>query len=568
MPERIRLHISPLNPELLTALVPPSVLPTATGLSYHTLQTFPDRNYGYVELPAMEAEKIKKKLNGSILKGHKVRVEEARPEKKMKRSREVDVVDNTGDEHTAKKVRKTKTKQKLGDRVLPGYELPESRKVRRGWTDSKAVKTTKPKKEKREKKPKAKASSLTGKPECLFRTNVPPNATKTLEGALRSSSTPKLRKKGKPSREVMVHEFSNTTKHANFLRESLNTRGEKAVSEHVDGKGWVDKNGDIIEAEALTHRPRLKPKEDTVTIDNDETSSSDDSEDSSQGNSSSKDQFPKLVISSSHHEANDGTSSSGTSSTSDSESEDGEEVPKALGEPIASAEASDESSTNSSENDGATEEKFENPITETRSTSRSASSTSFDKEADDTPKANRTAIAETETKEVHPLEALFKRPKGTASSTPRKPTLEVRTSFSFFDPDAANESSSHLTIPQTPFTQRDIQERRLRSAAPTPDTAAPGKTFANVWAGDPDIEEADEDEDEEETAEPDLSSTPLAEKGNAPEEDEKGKPHESDFAKWFWENRGETNRAWKKRRREAAKEKRQRENRKRGRSAI
>jgi hypothetical protein len=38
----------------------------------------------------------------------------------------------------------------------------------------------------------------------------------------------------------------------------------------------------------------------------------------------------------------------------------------------------------------------------------------------------------------------------------------------------------------------------------------------------------------------------------------------SDFQKWFYEHRGDTSRAWKKRRREAAKDKRQRENRKKG----
>lgn len=47
-------------------------------------------------------------------------------------------------------------------------------------------------------------------------------------------------------------------------------------------------------------------------------------------------------------------------------------------------------------------------------------------------------------------------------------------------------------------------------------------------------------------------------------EDGKGKAEESEFQKWFWENRGETNRAWKKRRKVVSKEKRQRENRKRG----
>jgi hypothetical protein len=41
------------------------------------------------------------------------------------------------------------------------------------------------------------------------------------------------------------------------------------------------------------------------------------------------------------------------------------------------------------------------------------------------------------------------------------------------------------------------------------------------------------------------------------------KEAESDFQKWFYEHRGETNRAWKKRRKVAAKETRQRENRKR-----
>lgn len=574
MPERIRLHISPLNPELLKALVPPSVLLRASDVSYHTLQTFPDRNYGYIELPAMEAEKMKKKFNGSILKGHKVRVEKARAEKKRKRSREGDVIDDSGEEHTAKRARKmktktkTKTKQKLRDGVLPGYELPESRKVKRGWTDSKTDKTINAKKEK---KLKAKALSLTGKPECLFRTSVPPNAAKTSEVTSKSSSTAKLNKRGKFSQGVVVHEFSNTMKHANFLRESRISHGEKAVSEYVNGKGWVNKNGDVVEAEPLAHRPRSNPKEDTLTIHNDETSSSSDDSDRPQRDSSPEDQFPKLVISFPHHEVDDETSSSVTSSISDDESGDGGEISKALDEQGASTEASDKSSVDSSESDEATEEKFENPITDIRSTSRPVSSMSFDEKANVTPKANDTTTeAEPETKEVHPLEALFKRPKATASSTPRKPTLEVRTSFSFFDPDAADGGSSRLIIPQTPFTQRDIQERGLRSAAPTPDTAAPGKTFANVWAETSDVEEGDEDEDEEEEsiAEPDINPTPLAGKGDPPKADGKDKTHESDFTKWFWEHRGETNRAWKKRRREAAKEKRQRENRKRGPSAI
>jgi len=45
-------------------------------------------------------------------------------------------------------------------------------------------------------------------------------------------------------------------------------------------------------------------------------------------------------------------------------------------------------------------------------------------------------------------------------------------------------------------------------------------------------------------------------------------PAESDFAKWFWEHRGETNRAWKRRKREAVKEKRKGDNKRRGRTVA
>ncbi|KAL9036953.1 MAG: hypothetical protein Q9214_005909, partial [Letrouitia sp. 1 TL-2023] len=157
-------------------------------------------------------------------------------------------------------------------------------------------------------------------------------------------------------------------------------------------------------------------------------------------------------------------------------------------------------------------------------------------------------------KELHPLEALFKRPTNAASQTPKKPSLEVRTSFNFFEPDADESSNTKLVIPQTPFTQQDYQRRRMRSAAPTPDTAAPGRaTFGHVWSQGSDVPE-----EEDEYGEP-GTDTPLESK-NIKKEEEK---QESEFQKWFWEHRGENNRAWKRRRREAAKEKRQRDNKKR-----
>lgn len=104
----------------------------------------------------------------------------------------------------------------------------------------------------------------------------------------------------------------------------------------------------------------------------------------------------------------------------------------------------------------------------------------------------------------------------------------------------------------------------MRSAAPTPDTAHANKRF--IW---PSEQEEDGDEEEEEEMGPDAASTSKGkEKGKGLEkvgegEVEEGVTAETDFQKWFYEHRGDANRAWKKRRKVVGKEKRQRENRKR-----
>ena len=126
-----------------------------------------------------------------------------------------------------------------------------------------------------------------------------------------------------------------------------------------------------------------------------------------------------------------------------------------------------------------------------------------------------------------------------------------------------------LLPPRTPATQSDIRNRRQRSAAPTPDTAMPGKSFwgnrrsESLEAGDlsdgglPTLGEEETigagREDDEEKVE-----------GNGPGKGEETKGEESAFAKEFWEKRGERNRAVKRRVREAKKEKRQMENKRRG----
>jgi hypothetical protein len=148
------------------------------------------------------------------------------------------------------------------------------------------------------------------------------------------------------------------------------------------------------------------------------------------------------------------------------------------------------------------------------------------------------------TTSVHPLEALYKRK---SDEQPKSGP-----SFSFFEGNDEEDIAveTHLQVPLTPFTQKDFEFRGIRSAAPTPDTAHPNKRF--VWPTDND------DEDEEEASSPTRES-----KGK-----EKEAEPESDFQKWFWENRGNVNRAWKKRRKVVGKEKRQRENRKRQDRAI
>ena len=83
-PDRVRLHITPFNADLLDRFVRPSIRPLVGNVSYRSVQTQPERGFGYVEMPKPEAEKLKQKFNGTTLKGTKVRIEEAKPEKKRK----------------------------------------------------------------------------------------------------------------------------------------------------------------------------------------------------------------------------------------------------------------------------------------------------------------------------------------------------------------------------------------------------------------------------------------------------------------------------------------------------
>ncbi|KAL4977827.1 hypothetical protein BDW66DRAFT_131880 [Aspergillus desertorum] len=529
-PATTRLHITPLNPELLPSVLPAPIRPLASDVSFHDIPTFPENNYGYVTLPTMEADKIKKKLNGSILKGRKFKVEPARPQKRQADEGNDKNITSTNKPSPAMNFKKRKAEENL----LNGYELPSDRKVKRGWTESSADKTERRKKEKRskdkeEKKAKAQLKSkYTEKPECLFRTKVPPNKS-TLAG---EKPTKQSKKKTKTSSESVVHEFAQTMTHPTFLRSD--DGGNALTATFEEGKGWVDEFGNLKEPASERvrkdqYRPgqigghREKPRKVNVKP--------------AAGTESTKKSSNHIteVEKAESTESDDWTSSSGSSSESDS----------------TDLESDDDAASSSS----LESETFELD-TPPKEQPRAATSVSSEAEEPEPsarsgalPEGNSTdATPQQDSTGVHPLEALFKKP-----ADQQKPDTEPPAQFSFFGQgDAESEEEEELSSTNiallTPFTKRDLQDRGLRSAAPTPDTSQVAKIIN--WNAPEHLDNAGGEDCS-------FADSPVPKSVTGPKE-------ESDFAKWFWENRGDNNRAWKKRRRDAAKEHRQRENRRRG----
>ncbi|KAF2024757.1 hypothetical protein EK21DRAFT_93814 [Setomelanomma holmii] len=542
----VRLHVTPLKPDLLKVYLAPSVLPLAKKVSYHTVETFPEKSYGYLELPESEAQKLKKKLNGTTLRGAKVRIEMAKTEKRKALAEADAAKDKEEAERPSKRVKKERRKKEQG--VLEGAELENDRKVKRGWTEppSKSKKDRKEKKGKDEEhKHEQKKSKYTKEPEMLFKAKLTPvAATEVARKEKRSDKKEKKEKKRSKAKEVVVHEFEKNTKTPSFLKETKVSTEKKPAVEYVNGQGWVDEDGNVVEPETgkaknrrvleLVDKPADPEKIDGFTP---------------KTSSKSVTKAPKKKVKvTPPPESEDEDDSSVVSSSSEDVSSDSE------------AESSDAESTPST------------PVPAVNGTNESA---------DIQPAAS----AE---KEVHPLEALFKRPKPTPGplsiSTPKKLT-PITTSFSFFDADAENMEVDQVgqpvdNGPVTPYTERDIEWRGLRSAAPTPDTAAIGRRFSFDWRKGSQEADGDEDEDmEDPEAEQQLSKNTKAnavksklagvaeengedvDAGEAMEAGAEEKP-ESEFRKWFWENRGDLNRAWKKRRRDALKAKRHTENKK------
>ncbi|KAI4234185.1 MAG: hypothetical protein L6R40_006844 [Gallowayella cf. fulva] len=530
MLETRRLYVSPLDSDLLPIVLSGPLHHLASNVSYHTLQAFPERRYGYLDLPIPEADCLQKKLHGSILKGVKMKVEKARPEKQRTGGSQEGRIEDTPLE------KKRRSKSKTEDGVLVGVELPGERKVKRGWTEPSAKEDKKTVKRKRSEKKDtiSKVSAHTDGPECLFKAKLPPNAAAHVALDPPGTTTSKKRRRGDSEHNVVVHEFDETIKQASFFREGKNPRDNKTASSYLEGKGWLDQDGNVIEEVKETRTTRPKTRE---TMSNHGASTT-------------------AQVTNTRGLAMRGAGRAAVGEHRQTARE-GMDLNEARGPESGKEDVSGGRRQLDEMTEGFVEERTSSEASESSRTDNEVNTDQV--RAISTSRLSPTPPMES-IKEVHPLEALFKRPQTAASQTPRKPSLEVKTGFSFFERDEDQASNTTVAIPQTPFTQQDFQERRLRSAAPTPDTAAPGKTsFGGVWSGMDSM--SDEEDMDEEAKADDGTSTPVATTASTTKEAQ-GEAEESKFTKWFYEHRGETNRAWKRRRREAAKEKRQKENKK------
>jgi hypothetical protein len=550
----VRLHITPLDTELVKAVIPASVLPVARNISYHTIETFPEKRYGFVDLPEADAEKLRRKLNGTTLKGCKMRVEKARPEARIQPTGEEDEIP----EKKKKSSKDGSKKRKREPDVLEGVALLD-RQIKRGWTETPTTTKRKNRKDKESKdkdkekeKRKRPKSKYTEGEECLLKTKLPPNTMKNL--APEELEHKKRSKKKGSSRQVVIHEFEKTTKFPSFLKTSVAT-DRKAATDYAEGKGWVDEEGNIVEEvkekekPKAPQRPKKAPKPKQVSEEPEDDSTSD-----------------------------SGTSSEGTSSEDESE-EESEEASK-VSLPAASKvenKEKDDGGDASSESDASDEEEEQSPNSAEQTTPKSSSKASGSKSTPGSTKPLAIKIPPPETPlntKVHPLEALYKRPQPNDEKPTSAPKEEP---FSFFEAGGEEEEEEEEVVvsseatpanppPMTPFTRQDYEWRNIRSAAPTPDTAHPSRM--RFWGASPEkdvdmeddvayeqLQEEEEEEGEEEDGEGD---DPAQGKQSA----------KTDFQKWFWENRRDLNQSWMTRRKTAAKEKRHRENKARASKAV
>ncbi|KAA8909098.1 hypothetical protein FN846DRAFT_943414 [Sphaerosporella brunnea] len=610
--ETTRLHITPL-----TAATASSILPAGTDLatvSYHELPTFPEHSYGFVDLPAAAAEKLKKKLHGAMFRGVKVRVEEARPETWVKERDE--------EPKEERRERRREKKRKREDGVLEGMQLDEERRIARGWVDKekKERKEAKDKDGKKSKKEKKKAD----RSECLFKAAIPPNKLdlvkekpKKEKKSKEEKALEKAKKKDKKTRKV-IREFEKLEKFPAFLKSSQldpTRTPSDLVGGFVEGVGWVDGKGAVVEeppkkkhkkdrkkdkvvqeapkgstpVSEVAEQPKVvdfddekepepAPAHDDMDIDDAASVSSEevffdvpdtaaedtlvvdasaDEESDEESQAEAKTAETKQA-SSTPIEENDASSESGSGSEAESSSEDEEDEEEKEEEKAI-----------------ATKAKVSSPIPSQKDEDCSDSSSSDEEEPiKSSPSKEKPSLAPLNTK-VHPLEALY---KPSAAETMAEAASGGTFKFGFGSGDSEDEDEDDgPALVRTPYREPG----GYRSSAPTPDTAIGTKRFFSPTASE---------EGESFAAAPVvapflgavdapllfnheesrfLKGMSLWQKIPRPkallpgEQEAAGTEAVTDpvelWKKRFYENRGEWNREFKRRRKEGLKAKRKRE---------
>ena len=512
-----RLHITPLNPSLLPVVLAGFLREKAIDISFHTICTFPEKSYGYITLPFADAERLQKKLHGSLVRGQKMKVEDARPKRS---SGEITAPDESiGASAKKSRSRKSKT-QEQG--VLPGLDLPDGRKVKRGWTVSEGDSAGSAKKS-GQKKSRVKQASITGDAECLFKTKVPSTPTNIEEKHDRKL---KKRKRAGNGKECVIHEFQRATRASVATQDQSSYTTAEPATEYIEGKGWVDQDGIVVE------KARKRRQ------------SYDDAHIGSEHGITIAMAVPSARA---QEDLDGGEKSSASSASASSEEVEADDPPEGgLVLPRRRKISSKPRREEQGQHPGTKEEeKIQTAQVERLSISRSSGSP--------TPHVD-TQPTSAPAGEINPLKALFKRPHAAAShsQTPKKPHLEVSTTFSFFDPDteAPNNEDAGMLMPQTPYTQQDFRHRRQRSAAPTPDTALPGKSFGDILGTRGDDEADSDGSGNGSQVTPGAIADNITVAGGDGKQAEK---QETKDAKWFWEHRGEANRSYRRQKREATK---------------
>ncbi|KAK6346382.1 hypothetical protein TWF730_010708 [Orbilia blumenaviensis] len=463
----VRLHITPLTAESAKAIVAAEHLSTA---SFHGIDTFPEKSYGFITVPRAEAEALRKKYNGTVFRGVKMSVEEARPAKEAVLSPNRDGAEDVKGKGALKRGKKE-------EGVLPGFELPEGRQVKRGWTKDAALKGG-----------KNKINPAAGSSECLFKTVLPPVIAAEMKKSDFGEDKASKKKKSQGrvvKNQVVVKEFKNSTKFPSFLKmSSLPTDSVERSAEFVEGVGWVNDAGEVIEGPPAKRRRFSSDEESSKETEEGRSGSSSEddgkgSDDSSEGTDARLTKSNSSTSSSSGPDSSESEDDDSDSSDEDESADDSKEAPsgKARSTPGTIGEASPKTSESS------LSESTSNAEPEPESESESESESGSEAEAKESQKPDTASAAETPAKKTSSnfanLTNIFK-PKLSLDT-------EASNQFKFFgaDLDESDEqeggAGSDMDEDQPPSSNRfddsvlytpiTPQAERYRSGAPTPDTA-------------------------------------------------------------------------------------------------